>query len=68
VVESVCNAGRGFRDAIAAAMAIDVLERFVARIAKAAMDLHRAVSRLITTMVEKRISSPASPAAESPPR
>src|SRR6185437_5421837 len=32
-----------FGDAIAAMMAIDMFERFVARIADAAMDLHRAV-------------------------
>src|SRR5581483_8557254 len=35
-----------FRDAVAAVVAVDVLERLVARVAEAAMGLHRAVGCL----------------------
>src|SRR5205823_13000439 len=45
-----------FGDAVAAVVAVDVFERLVARIAHAAMDLHRAVGRLAAQAVGPKIT------------
>src|ERR1700722_10971407 len=45
-----------FGDAVAAVVAVDVLERLVARIAHAAMDLHGAVGGLATEPVRPEIA------------